>query len=337
MTLQRIWHLSPISEQTELPASGGLLRQVVEFFVCLSVAVMLFKAFLIEGFVITTGSMAPTLLGHHKQIVCPSCGSEFALGISNGEAPARAVCPNCDLARIETEPLLANDGDQVLVNKSAYDFRSPRRWEVAVFRNPNNTSEAYVKRVIGLPGEKVQVRRGDVLINGEIARKPLGVQRGLRMLVHDLAHQPIANEAADWQPRWIGDQPGWQPRTTGFAIDTRAEQDRPAQWAWLTYRHWIRTGGRHTTKVRLAQWPSAVAPPSPNFEPVFYDAAAQELVSRGAMSEETRDRLLKVSRDRKFQVQIEQLYTESHIAPVTDLCVYNRQIRATAIPPSCGI
>ena len=36
-------------------------RQVVEFFVCLAIAVMLFKAFLIEGYVITTGSMAPTL------------------------------------------------------------------------------------------------------------------------------------------------------------------------------------------------------------------------------------------------------------------------------------
>lgn len=301
-------------------------RQVLEFFVCLAVAVILFKAFLIEGYVITTGSMAPTLLGYHKQIVCPSCSYEFSLGISNGQAPARAVCPNCDFAGIETSSLLSNDGDQVLVIKSAYEFRWPRRWEVAVFRNPSNTNEAYVKRVVGLPGEEIQVRRGDVYVNGEIARKSLDVQRGLRILVHDHAHQPIANESDDWQPRWLGDQPWWQPRAAGFAVDTRAEKDRPAQWAWLTYRHWIRRGGKHTTKLKLAQWPSNVIMPSASFDPVYYDEKTSELVCRGAMTQETREGLRSSSKDRKFQAAIEQLYTESHIAPLTDFYAYNRQI-----------
>lgn len=301
-------------------------RQVVEFFVCLAVAVILFKAFLVEGYVITTGSMAPTLLGFHKQVVCPSCRSEFAIGISNGQAPARAVCPNCDEAGIETDSLLANDGDQVLVFKSAFNFRWPRRWEVAVFRNPNDTTEAYVKRVVGLPGERVQVRRGDVFINGEITRKSLDVQRGVRILVHDHALQPTADEASDWQPRWTGDQPWWQPRAQGFAVDTRAEKGRAAQLAWLTYRHWVRSGGRHITRLKLAQWPATATPPTSDVEPVRYDADAQELTCRGVMSESTRERLVETSPDRKFQAAIEQLYTESHIAPLTDFYAYNRQL-----------
>lgn len=303
-----------------------MARQVVEFFVCLSIAVMLFKAFLIEGYVITTGSMAPTLRGAHKQITCPSCRHEFPIGISNGQVPARAICPNCEESGIATEPELANDGDQVLVYKSAYNFRWPRRWEVSVFRNPNDTTEAYVKRVVGLPGERIQVRRGDVYVNGQISRKPLSVQRGMRMLVHDLAHQPAAEDSADWQPRWLGDQPWWQPRGSGFAVDTRPEKDRPAQNAWLTYRHWIRRGGKYVTRLKLGLWPNDSTPPTLTSDPVYYDETKQELVCRGAMSEETRERLREMSRNPKFQAIIEQLYTESHIAPLTDFYAYNRQL-----------
>ena len=320
------WLLSSSSAQSEFRPSGGLGRQVIEFFVCLALAVILFKAFLIEGYVITTGSMAPTLLGYHKQINCPSCSYEFALGISNGQAPERAVCPNCDFAGIETSSLMFNDGDQVLVSKSTYSVRWPKRWEVAVFRNPNDTSEAYVKRIVGLPGEQIQVRRGDVFVNGQIARKSLDVQRGLRILVHDHAHQPVANESADWQPRWTGEQPWWQPRAVGFAVDTRPEKDRAAQWAWLTYRHWIRRGGKHSTRLKLAQWPAAAPFPSPSFDPVDFDEKSSELVCRGAMTDETRERLVGTSKERKFQAAIEQLHTESHIAPLTDFYAYNRQI-----------
>jgi signal peptidase I len=317
--------LPSISSHVDTQPASSFFRQALEFFVCLSVAVILFKAFLIEGYVITTGSMAPTLLGYHKQVTCPSCGAEFALGISHGRAPEHATCPNCDQISIETAGLLPNDGDQVLVNKSTYSFRWPKRWEVTVFRNPNNTNEAYVKRIVGLPGEKLQVQRGDVFINNEIARKTLEIQRGLRILVHDHAHQPPSTET-DWQPRWTGDQPFWQPRGTGYAVDTRADQNRPAQMAWLTYRHWIRTGGNHLTRLKMPVWPQNTPLPWPSMEPVRYDTESGELVCRGAMTLATRDRLKDLSTDRKFLAAVEQLYTESHIAPLTDFYAYNRQI-----------
>ncbi|HUT36123.1 MAG TPA: signal peptidase I [Planctomycetota bacterium] len=80
------------------------------------------------------------------------------------------------------EPTLLGDpwsGDKILVNKFAYDFRDPRRWEIAVFKYPQDTAKNYIKRVIGLPGETVLVRYGDVYINGAIARKPWRVQESL--------------------------------------------------------------------------------------------------------------------------------------------------------------
>lgn len=59
--------------------------------------------------------------------------------------------------------------DRVLVNKFIYRFQSPERFEVIVFEPPPETGhhEDFIKRVIGLPGDIVEVKNGKVLINGE--------------------------------------------------------------------------------------------------------------------------------------------------------------------------
>ena len=66
----------PVGANAELPKAtpeeAGFLRQVIEALACLAVAVIVFRAFLLEGYIISTGSMAPSLLGYHKQVVCLS-------------------------------------------------------------------------------------------------------------------------------------------------------------------------------------------------------------------------------------------------------------------------
>lgn len=63
------------------------------------------------------------------------------------------------------EPNFSN-GDYLLVDEITYKFKSPARGEVIVFRNPRNESEFYIKRVIGLPGEEVDIKNNKVFING---------------------------------------------------------------------------------------------------------------------------------------------------------------------------
>ena len=58
-----------------------------------------------------------------------------------------------------------NRGDQVLVSKAAYVLRSPRRWEVIVFHLFGKT---FIKRLIGLGGEVIEIIDGDVYIDGEL-------------------------------------------------------------------------------------------------------------------------------------------------------------------------
>ena len=54
--------------------------------------------------------------------------------------------------------------DYLLVDEVSYRFRSPERGEVIVFKFPNDPSQRYIKRIIGLPGETVQVQDGQVVV-----------------------------------------------------------------------------------------------------------------------------------------------------------------------------
>ncbi len=67
-------------------------------------------------------------------------------------------------------------GDHVLVDRAVYHLRAPRRFEIVVFAYPLGEHVPFVKRLIGLPGEDVEIIDGDVVIDGTIARKPPAVQ-----------------------------------------------------------------------------------------------------------------------------------------------------------------
>ena len=58
-------------------------------------------------------------------------------------------------------------GDRILVTKIGLDAQTIQRGEVVVFRNPINRRQNFVKRIIGLPGETVEIKNGEVFINGE--------------------------------------------------------------------------------------------------------------------------------------------------------------------------
>jgi signal peptidase I len=78
------------------------------------------------------------------------------------------------------EPTFSN-GNYLLVDELTYRFREPERGEVVVFRYPQDTSSYFIKRIIGLPGETVEVKNGqvDILKNGvsQVLREPYVLQR----------------------------------------------------------------------------------------------------------------------------------------------------------------
>lgn len=70
-------------------------------------------------------------------------------------------------------PVLKN-GDVLLVNRLIYDAQKPKRGDIIAFKPGGNENAHYmIKRVVGLPGETVQIRDGQVLIDGEVLVKDL--------------------------------------------------------------------------------------------------------------------------------------------------------------------
>lgn len=70
-------------------------------------------------------------------------------------------------------PTLEN-GDQLIVEKVSYYFTEPQRYDIIVFPYPEDPKKHYIKRIIGLPGETVQIINGYVYINGELLDEHYG-------------------------------------------------------------------------------------------------------------------------------------------------------------------
>lgn len=60
-----------------------------------------------------------------------------------------------------------NNGDYLIVDQLTYRFQEPKRESVLIFKYPNDPSKYFIKRVIGLPGEHLEIKEGQVYINGE--------------------------------------------------------------------------------------------------------------------------------------------------------------------------
>ncbi len=239
------------------------------------VLAFLFRTFEAEAFVIPTGSMAPTLYGQHRDVKCEQCGIQFAAGVSSQpltDAEIRdgaispnyrtkfAICPNSN-CRYPNDVLDREmfAGDRILVNKFPYEFHDPQRWDVVVFKFPESAKTNYIKRLVGLPGEELQIIGGDVwvrpLVDGEgqgefrIPRKSPEKQRQLQLLVHDNDHPATKLLDTGWPESWArrfaGDRLGGRrevtivssrsvgPRRRSRGLDPiRAlYSDRPADWS----------------------------------------------------------------------------------------------------------
>lgn len=66
-------------------------------------------------------------------------------------------------------------GDHILVNKFIYDFEPIRRGDIIVFKFPQDETRDFIKRVVGLPGETLEIRGRQVLISGVPLKEPYAV------------------------------------------------------------------------------------------------------------------------------------------------------------------
>jgi signal peptidase I len=72
------------------------------------------------------------------------------------------------------EPNLHSD-QRLVVEKMSYRFRGPERFDIVVLRLPSQGDELLIKRVIGLPGETVEIWNGHVSVNGQVLEEPFAI------------------------------------------------------------------------------------------------------------------------------------------------------------------
>ncbi len=160
----------PANSRPNQPESS--VKETIESILIAFILAFMFRAFVVEAFVIPTGSMATTLMGAHMRFRCPDCGYTFDVNyMSQGpgddisipsnagpvlreEGPRRYEwvdkdydirCPNCGYhfplddrfgldADARNPPV--RYGDRILVLKYLYLFEQPKRWDVVVFKSP---------------------------------------------------------------------------------------------------------------------------------------------------------------------------------------------------------
>ncbi len=222
-------------------AASHLLRTALRSGVLIVIGFAMMETWFLDGLVapyrVHGGSMAGALLGVHRDVVCSDCGYCFSCDSNAASPPARAVCPNCGYARNDLQSTSDVAGDRVLIDRDAFTIRAPRRWEVVALRSTSPPERLIVKRVVGLPGESIDIRHGDVYVNGEIARKDLFAQRALAIMVYDSQFVPTQRPRppARWRPERT--DTGWNAdRGVFHHILNRNGQSAD----WLVYHHWHR-------------------------------------------------------------------------------------------------
>lgn len=121
---------------------------------------------IVEAFVSPSNAMAPAILGDHYSTVCPRCNGELVVSPSN---PMSGICITCLKVSERSGPRKRKGSpDRMIVDK----LQKVRRWDMIVFRYPEDPSVNYLFRLVGLPGETVMIKEGGVWINGEKAALP---------------------------------------------------------------------------------------------------------------------------------------------------------------------
>jgi signal peptidase I len=237
-------------------------RESIESFVVVFLAFLLWSLEA-EGFVVPTGSMAPTLMGRHKEIVCPQCGYRYTVNadrevessgaaLGAGQRIALGTCENCRYeCQVGDTPSFSGDRIYVMKDGLSLPFfaRAGKvklsRWDVAVFKLPEEPEVRYIKRLVGMPNEVIRIEGGDIwkkplapASDFERLRRTLDHQQAMQLMVYDDGHRPAALRD---DPRWRR----WAPAATGDWTEPApgefASAKRSGEWVELRYQHLVPT------------------------------------------------------------------------------------------------
>lgn len=147
---------------------GSTWRENVEVLLVAVIVAMGVRTFFVQPFKIPTGSMQPTLYG----IYPPEPDLPSAYGDHTPSLPDK-LFGIVFQGRIYQRIGYRTRGDHIFVDKISYHFRKPDRGEIIVFETSDiadlpasSRGKFYIKRLVGLPGDKIQIKPPEVFVNG---------------------------------------------------------------------------------------------------------------------------------------------------------------------------
>lgn len=145
-------------EKKQEKAKKSHFKEIAEAVIVALVLALLIRTFFIQAFKIPSGSMEDTLvIGDHIIV------SKLSYGLQVPR-PATVKIMGSEVPFLETRLVPA--------------WGEIERGDVAVFRFPGDRSKDYIKRIVGLPGDKVEVRDKKIFVNGQKWEDPFGVNKG---------------------------------------------------------------------------------------------------------------------------------------------------------------
>ena len=149
------------------------------------------RPYLYEAFAGPSNNMTPTLLGIHSRNVCAECGQTAYCAKSALPEPGEEIyeavpliCHKFHVTRTQTPSTDLVPQDRFIVTK----FIKPRRWDIVAFRLPSEPEIQYVSRLVGLPGENIEIIEGEVYAN----RQKLPLPDFLQGLKYDTSPEAVS-------------------------------------------------------------------------------------------------------------------------------------------------
>ncbi len=135
------------AKEEQAPTTKSIIREYAEALIIAIILALTIRVFVVQAFKIPSGSMIPTLLiGDHILV------SKLAYGFQLPE--------DCEF-QMAFPPVICYSSSIVM------EFDPPQRGDVIVFRYPEDEHKDFIKRVVGTPGDIIEIQNKQVLINGE--------------------------------------------------------------------------------------------------------------------------------------------------------------------------
>jgi type IV secretory pathway protease TraF len=191
------------------------------------------RARVMEAYCVPRAAMAPTVLGVHSDVTCTNCNFSYPYHMGDRmhaprwslRSPKPTVCPNCGQDAQVPASAAVHSGDTVLVDKLV----RPRRWDMVLYRRApeaGQTPHMYLKRLVGLSGETVEIVGGDLFVGGRRLAKDPYVARDMWIPVHDTQLAPV-RPLVDG-PKWLAPRGSkWKPAGGKWTIAASGEKADP--------------------------------------------------------------------------------------------------------------